>query len=323
MKISERQSQALWNLKGFAVIAIVACHCCHVSENASWLNNIAVQFFDYWISFGVPIFCFVAGYFFKKGKNITSFLLKKVKTIIIPWIFTGTIVWLYIVLRKGGIGLENWFNYLFMKESYLYFLNDLLLFYLLFYAILGRPKRIKICNYLMAFIIAMAEIFEVTVLLNYSPGNGLPVANLLMFYMGIVFRERNILRFFEKSFYSYLVVGFVLLRYIEFYYSVEYNLLIKTVEGLILVIGLYSFCFWMTKKHIACLKVIGKYSFAIYLLHMPAAGLISNILNRSESFAILTFFRPIIVVLITFGLIKVYEIITMDRKNLRILVGLR
>ncbi len=121
--IDQKTSDRLWMIKAFAVIAIVACHCTHTVENPGKINQMATSFFNLWIGYGVPIFYLLSGYVFSANAKFADFLKKKAITVLIPWIVTGTAVWLYVVLRKGGIGFREWFGYLFLRESY--FLNFL------------------------------------------------------------------------------------------------------------------------------------------------------------------------------------------------------
>jgi len=68
---------------------------------------------------------------------------------------------------------------------------------------------------------------------------------------------------------------------------------------------------------------VGKLSFSLYLLYMPIAGIVANILNRSEAFAPLTFVRPIIVIAITAVLIEAYKRIVKNNDKMLMLIGIR
>lgn len=92
MNLNEDEKTTYWIAKGLAVIAIVACHCCHVSENASALNQISYKFMNLWMGLGVPVFYFFAGYFMNTRIGWRDFWKKKSITIILPWIFTGSMV---------------------------------------------------------------------------------------------------------------------------------------------------------------------------------------------------------------------------------------
>lgn len=108
--LAQRESDAIWIMKAIAVLAIVSCHCCEVDPNMGIINQIANYFFEAWMRFGVPVFYFLAGYFFRwDEEGIFHFWKKNLITIIIPWCVTGTAVWLYVVLRKGGRRMDHFY----------------------------------------------------------------------------------------------------------------------------------------------------------------------------------------------------------------------
>ena len=135
-KVDSETSERFWLLKAFAIIAVVACHCTNTIDNPGRINTIATYFFDAWKGSGVPIFYFCAGFFFKGSGKFLPFVKNKVVSIVLPWVFTGTLIWLYIVLRKGGVSFDNWLGYLFLRDSYLYFLTDLMIFYIIIHCIM-------------------------------------------------------------------------------------------------------------------------------------------------------------------------------------------
>lgn len=71
---------------------------------------------------------------------------------------------------------------------------------------------------------------------------------------------------------------------------------------------------------------IGKYSFSIYLVHMPFAGVITNLINRLPYQGGLVFLRPILVVGITYFALRVCECVAKRlhvEKWYRLCVGIR
>ena len=81
-------------------LAILSVICAHVSTDSSSYANLVVRSCG---TVGVGLFFFLSGYFFYYNKKDFIFFWKtKFKTIIVPWLFCGTIDWLYVVLRKGG-----------------------------------------------------------------------------------------------------------------------------------------------------------------------------------------------------------------------------
>lgn len=63
------------------------------------------------------------------------------------------------------------------------------------------------------------------------------------------------------------------------------------------------------------LEYIGKRTFLIYLLHMPIAGIVSNIMNRFAVTAVITILRPIFVLFLTLIGIYTLEHLIMKTKN--------
>ena len=151
--LDERTKNVIWISKGIAVIAIVACHCCQINENASFFNVAANAIMNFWIYIGVPVFYFFAGYFMDNDCPYRKFWKKKMVTIIIPWFITGTLVWLYVVLRKGGVSFENWIKFVVFKKSYLYFLSDLMIFYFVTGFIRGGEESFESCNWNIGFLV--------------------------------------------------------------------------------------------------------------------------------------------------------------------------
>lgn len=322
--IDEKQSLSIWNMKAFAVVAIVACHCCWVREDAGIVNQVTTAVLNYWIGYGVPIFYFLSGYLFKCEKNILQLLKKKAIAIGIPWLVTGTGVWLYVVLRKGGISWVAWFRYLFLRESYLYFLTNLCICFLVFYSVKKYRRLRYVVSAYFGIGIFLQSLFNINVFIPFQILE-LPIDSALIFFLGILTREHDVLRRFKYRGWSLMLPLFVLMRYLQIHGMVPSNLsfVISTIAILSLVIGLYSISYWIAEKRIKWILEVGKYSFSIYLLHMPAAGVIAWLLNKSEVFAVLTIWRPFIVIAITMGLIKVYERLVRKKKNLMILIGKR
>lgn len=70
---------------------------------------------------------------------------------------------------------------------------------------------------------------------------------------------------------------------------------------------------------------IGKKSFAIYLLHMPIAGIVSNLCNRLDIFVV-TVARPIIVLAIVYIVLYLADKLIPEgsiKKCINMLIGMR
>lgn len=320
----KRESDAVWIMKAVAVLAIVSCHCCEVDSSKGVVNQIANYFFEGWMRFGVPIFYFLSGYFFRcDEKGIFNFWKKKLTTIIIPWIITGTAVWLYIVLRKGGASLDNWLGFVFLRKSYLYYLTNLVAFYLLLYCV----RKWKYVRYVISLTVVSSLALQMGGVRNlFTLTDQFQVTDaFICFYTGMIFGIRQCLKKFHSKTWSWGIFFFIGLRVLNFIWTNKgkYERIFFWITFLVLIVSLFSICYQLAGKERGVLLEVGKKSYSIYLLHMPAAGLIANLMNRTYSLATLTFIRPIIVIGITMFLIWVYEKLTGKNKYFMMFIGKR
>lgn len=316
----EQNRNIIWIAKGIAVIAIVACHCCHVNENASFLNEVSYAIMNFWMRLGVPVFYFFAGYFMKNDGSYIEFWKKKTITIIVPWIVTGTMVWLYIVLRKGGLTLAGWFNYVLLRKSYLYFLTDLITFYLLTWCVRGK-KAIRIALGVLIVLLMINGVY--TLKMVGFLGKYISLFNYVIFLTGKAVGDTGNLFCKNDKVGVIGIFVWVILHFWEVNILHDANVSVSIVISLLGISSIIFIAKWMCKTRIGdVLNNLGKASFSIYLLHMPVAGVIANLLNRSEWFAPLTIFRPIIVIFITMFFIRLY--LRLFPKNVfKVLIGYR
>lgn len=79
------------------------------------------------------------------------------------------------------------------------------------------------------------------------------------------------------------------------------------MDGCLGIMGMIYISVWIKDTMLGrVVETFGKRSFCIYLLHMPIAGIIANLFNRTEKLSFLTIFRPLIVIGITLWLIRIY-----------------
>ena len=201
-KVDSETSEKFWLLKAFAIIAVVACHCTNTIDNPGRINTIATYFFDAWKGSGVPVFYFCAGFFFKDGNNFLSFVKNKMLSIVLPWIFTGTLIWLYIVLRKGGVSFDNWLGYLFLRDSYLYFLTDLMIFYIIMY-VAHKSRYIYIalcvCTGISCIIPTFITGYVSSAITMPYAVLGISSGYWLYFCLGTVCRQINVMKYINNQ----------------------------------------------------------------------------------------------------------------------------
>lgn len=290
-------------------IAILTVICAHVSliTRGGALGDYSMHVLSNLGTIGVGIFYFIGGYNFRPEKYKFSESIKlKCVSIVIPWICVGTLVWLYIVLRKGGISFVGWLKFIIGYQSYLYFLTNLIIFYLLFYLIsrIGDKKTGKIVCIVLILLSFLSIFFEskgMSVFPNFYLD---PFIFVGYFSAGYVLRghenvtDRRLLN--SPLWIASFIIPFlpsVLLSYAG-------DVFVPVYETMFIIgaIALARLLVHTVAKDV--LIWMGKQSMAIYLLHMPFAGIIANIFNRFSWCAYIDFLRPFLTLAITAALIR-------------------
>ena len=301
MKNTKTESEYLYIVKAIAISSVVCAHCGNVPANSTVLNQVLSSLFGYWGTAGVPVFYFLSGYFFEKNsKSWTCFWKAKFKTIVVPWVSCATMVWLYVVLRKGGITIASWFNFIVGNGSSLYYITVLLILYLVLFYL----KRNKVICWILVCVSVIGIILAgegyvwgrntVSIYLN-------PIYWMGYFILGILIQKHSwmdrIRKFSNKSFLYMLVIWGSLctvhyLGKIEWTYWSRYALFNIATE-FIVIIGLAE---QINRARIMAHMVeVGKESYSIYLLHQLFVGIVVNISNYIN-WSILTILRPILII---------------------------
>ena len=310
----------LYNIKFLAIICVISAHSATVVTEETMLNMIASKFLACIGTIGVPIFFIVSGYlYYKDNRNFKLFVSDKFSKIIIPWLFCETIVWLYVVLRKGGTTLGSWLSFLVGINHSTYFLSVLIVLFLIYF----KLKNSLIFTYttiLLALISFYLTSNGTNVLDNYLKTPYLnPFFWMLYFSSGILLSKFHLLKkfaiFCNRIFFVNLVF-FLIILFLHIYsnsvfsYWSKWAILNSTVS-IILIFGLSV---KITNSKIRVFEDIGKQSFSIYLLHELVVGFIVLFTSINSSW-ILVLVRPILILIIVYLLIRFYKFITRRLKN--------
>jgi len=139
------------------------------------LGHLPVGSLEFWINtFHMPLFFFLAGYVFREGDSFRVFLKKKVKGLIVPYFFLGSVIVLYEVLisiwkdyfsAKTVVGFV--LDILCQKRAWtIWFLAVLFLMNLLFYWMVRLVRRPGLLCLTSVILAAMG-------LLYYKLGGGI------------------------------------------------------------------------------------------------------------------------------------------------------
>ena len=298
-----RESQLLLRMRAMAVWLIVLAHSSALPENAS---SVAVRMEDFLSSvsrFGVWIFFALGGYLLAyEQKPLLAVLRKKVQTILIPWLFTGTIVYLYVFIRRQDLSLLSYVQYLLGYGTYLWYMavySALLIVFLL----LRKVKWFSVAAVIVGIVL------ECTRLLYPLAGEDYKFLYFLVqweipFGIGYIINafhfQQTLYTFICKFKYICIFVSLVLVIFdfcwfgVLWYWSTWYMVLAlfaaPAVIGVVLV---------LEKSCGKVMEHIGKASYSIYLLHMPVVGLVSHLCCRFDrGFSVP--FRPFIAIGVTY-----------------------
>lgn len=290
-------------------IAILSVICAHVSlvTRGDAISDYSSHVLANFGTIGVGIFYLISGYNFAPKKYRFSESVKlKFFSIITPWLCVGTLVWLYVVLRKGGISFVEWFKFIIGYGSYLYFLTNLVVFYLLFYLIsrIGNEHVEKIVCAAFVPISYFSIILEskgVSVFPNFYLD---PFIFIGYFSAGYLIQGHEAVTD-RRLFKNPLWIIFFILPFIPMATLSYAGDIFVPIYETTFIIGVFSLARLIMHTKLKDESIwVGKQSMAIYLLHMPFAGIIANIFNRVSWTVYIDFLRPVLTLAITVIVIK-------------------
>lgn len=326
--LTDQESSAVWQMKAWAVLFVICAHCGYVTEQSSYCSHIVSRLLGTLGSLGVPVFFFLSGYVFKY-KPFSVWLRKKFKDFVIPWLFCGTMVYLYVVMRKGGLSFFSWLRWIFGENSYLWYMTVMILLWLcaeiIYKAVAVKKWDIKVICAVGIIASVCGLILEYTHIIDFHPYLNI-FRWLWIFLLGIILRQNHLIKSTKKS--AWILPAFIAVLLSLSVIGIDTNYW-KYNFFIIAPITIFVFIHSFVRNHKIgrLIEDIGKKSFAIYLIHMPVAGVVVNVFSRFSDFiGILTFIRPIIVLCITYLFILILErisdLIGLNKAWL-ILVGIR
>lgn len=320
-KLSERDSTALHFVRVIAIWSSVTAHV-SIIDNSTPVIFFFTCMWELFSCVGVPAFLIVSGILYTRTPGDSrSFWKKKVKSIIIPWLFCGTVVYVYRALHVGGSFRELLF-WLLGLSSWLYYVT-------IYLVILALFKPIHKCVPLLWGCVAITAVQ----LILKTNGGGVPsplgddYLNPLhwigFFALGILLRRRGLQ--LKKWFLALCAVVFLAAMLATFHRKLMYYFHIyNTIFTVSSFFVLFAIGRWIAgtrlQRHI---REIGMYTYCIYLLHMPIA---LPVLRRIPSATFKAIFGPVIATVLMVVLIKIGIWIANKLPfgdKLKMLVGLR
>lgn len=275
--VREQKTEYISLLRAFAIFSVV---CAHVTDSNSNLLNLIFSSIG---TYGVGVFFILSGYFFfLDQRSPYEFAKRKCISIIIPWLFCGTLDWLYVVVRKGGLSLVKWALSVLVYSHY-YYLTVLLIFYVLMWKL---RRNSKICTVLCAVSLFSMWLTGKGILDVYPYIN--PLNWLFYFIIGIEFSRSNCLerisQLAKKMLFCLVPFMFFSMSWVIYEgKAVSYWYHGTVVSISLMILTVLGWCRYLCDDISSQSRVIrvfiwiGRYSFPIYLLHMPFAGVVKHI----------------------------------------------
>lgn len=300
MEIDKKRIEWIDTAKGLGIICIIVSHFNLESINAEWFRAI-IQIFD------VPLFFFLSGYMFKDNLDFKSFLLKKTKSLVVPYFCIGAFLLLFNFAFKYGFS----FTTDFLKEIVKFFMARRMftiwffvaLFFseLIFYFLVKYLKKVKKIFLAVVFLTVLIFVYyeimgNVFPKLMMLPMNlDISVASLPFMFAGYFLRKNKKMSsfVFKKQNFKYVfplcsILG-VLLALINYFvtgkclnmFLCEYGIkLISYTASVFAVIG----AILLSKKiRIKTFAYIGRNSVVYFTLHqtifMPVSEFVLKKLN--------------------------------------------
>lgn len=297
---NNRISDFWYCMKAIAIFSVLSAHSDYVVNSEDQWYFVAKAVFDCFGRIGVPIFFIASGYYFKIGngvKGFCTFWKNKTIKIVIPWMIWGTIVWLYIVLRKGDATLSNWFYYVVNGGSYLWYMKTLMVIYLL--ASLLKEGATKILGLVVVVLNVSKFLIDIVPSTEIA---GVSTLWISYFAFGLFLREHENWTLNELE--RVRIIGWVALLGIIVLFCYETSLgntfayfgFFNTINIFLWFMLSVDICGRIMRvESLRAISIdVGKCSYHIYLIHMLLAG-VCNAITNIERFKHFIYLRPLVV----------------------------
>ena len=311
----------IYKLKGIAIISVVCAHCGN-RVSYTFLDNIINEIRGNIATIGVPLFFIISGYLFHNDKPYVEFWKRKWSSTIVPWIFWGTLVWAYEVIRKG-LSYAKLLEWLFGIGTYLWYMRTLVIFWALLYFV--KTHKIKVYVFIISLMVRII-LYDV---LKASISNIIIedfLLNLPLFALGTLLSEvqlSNVKQLINK--HIFCIPFLILIPLIVNNHRMSYS----PPLFLIYICGCLLVALILIEKTEKCkyladgLVTLGKHSYLIYLIHMPIAGLMSNLFSRNSILLYFALIQPIIVLIISEYAVKFIEIFGKKYRIVAFTIGIK
>lgn len=261
--------------KGIGIILVLVGHS----------NFLPITLKNYIYSFHMPLFFILSGYVFSNKSTFKTFLTKKIKTLLFPYLFFFIIFLLFFTCKDLYLETNNFYNncigLFFQFPGYVYsiwFLICLFVLQILFYFVTKRTQNnIYKISFFSLFILIIGIIYFKTINVHLIWQLQILFTALPFFSLGYIFKITNILNKIHNT--SCFIICFTLslfLFYLKTKYFISYTSLTSNIYGNFIIFyllaissSLYIVIFSKKISYLWPLNYIGKNSLVIFSLQQP------------------------------------------------------
>lgn len=222
---------------------------------------------------GVVAFLIVAGYYFNIEKyGFSNFFKNKIKSIVIPWVFTGTLIY----LLGFKFNLKEWGLWIIGYKTYLYYLSVIMMCYFLV-GVFRKKVYLQIfiiLNILSLLLTGFGYLDSLASKIAGAPFilyNYLNVFNWVGFFsLGVLLKSNiEIVLSFTKANRLFIVFGYILLLILSLYIEPNSGGYFSKFAIPLELVGVLCMFSLATAEVLNFLLVskIAELSFGVYLIH--------------------------------------------------------
>ena len=319
--MSQEKDKSIENLRFFCLISIILAHSfVQLNTIDSNISVLIKNFLTVYSLIGVPGFFLISGYLFVGKKySLNDFFTKKIKNIIMPWIFCGLLI--YFITNFPSYNFKKGFLFVIGYNSYLYYLTNLIFFFILFFVV-----KDNLILLLLSIILNIISLYFFQKGYQYVLSESLNPFNFIGYFaVGGILKKFNILNKIKLTslLWKFVIILFGLIFFVIGYVTkmTSYYSIYSFAFSILIVLGLYTFSSFIKFNFFG---KIGNNSFSIYLLHMPVVSFFKKIITRlNSSMYILIPFFVIFLFFLFFELLDKIENKIPFLKKIKILIGMR
>jgi peptidoglycan/LPS O-acetylase OafA/YrhL len=267
------------SLKGFFILSVILAHINVLNSKPIGLDSFLMPYFDKLGLIGVVGFFIISGYYFYTNTDSGfRYLIKKIQGIIIPWLSCSFLTFCYMTITQKGWNrsFKGFVFFLLGVNSIYYYVPVLLFFYLLFWYIKKYNNKII----LLLFGINISVLIYFTKVPSVEPYLN-PCSWIFFFSLGIYFKQKKKIDEIHNDWISIAIsiLSLILVCSISVLFEKNDSFGYFKLSSLIIeLIGVYIlYMIVITYRVSKCFALLGKYSFTIYLLHLPVINVINII----------------------------------------------